>query len=83
MTVIADFVPGFIDGIRSLPDRSLLVSLWDGKLYHILPDGEIIQLLDLKNQGIYIADFEYVHSTGMLYIPTFFNNTVLAYKIEW
>ena len=83
MVVIADFVPGFIDGIRPLPNNELLVSLWDGKLYLVSADGEVEKLLDLKNQGIYIADFEYVPETGMLYIPSFFMNKVLAYKINW
>ena len=82
MQVIADFVPGFIDGIRSLPTGELLVSLWDGKLYLISAMDETEQLLDLKNQGIYIADFEYIHETGMLYIPGFFTNKVIAFKAE-
>lgn len=81
--VIADFVPGFIDGIRPLPDGELLVSLWDGKLYLVSNEGELSQLLDLKNEGTYIADFEYIHETGMLYIPGFFVNKVIAYKINW
>jgi len=83
MEVIADFVPGFIDGIRSLPTGELLVSLWDGKLYLVSDGGELSQLLDLKNEGIYIADFEYLHETGMLYVPGFFTNQVFAYKINW
>jgi len=83
ISVIAEFEPGFIDGIRELPDGNLLVSLWDGKLYKVAPDGEVSDLLNLKNQGIYIADFEYIHETGMLYIPSFFLNKVIAYKIDW
>jgi len=83
MEIIADFVPGFIDGIRQLPSGQLLVSLWDGKLYLVKQNGEVNQLLDLKNEGIYIADFEYLHESGMLYIPTFYNNKVISYKINW
>jgi sugar lactone lactonase YvrE len=83
MEIIADFVPGFIDGIRQLPSGELLVSLWDGKLYRISGNGDVDQLLDLKNEGVYIADFEYLPESGMLYIPTFYQNTVLSYKINW
>jgi len=83
MEVIADFVPGFIDGIRQLPYSELLVSLWDGKLYLVSAEGEVNKLLDLKNEGTYIADFEYIHETGILYIPGFFTNKVIAYKINW
>ncbi len=83
MEVIAAFVPGFIDGIRTLPDDELLVSLWDGKLYLVSANGDVKKLLDLKNQGIYIADFEYIHETGMLYIPSFFMNKVICYKVDW
>jgi sugar lactone lactonase YvrE len=83
MEIIADFVPGFIDGIRPLPSGELLVSLWDGKLYLVDKNGDVDQLLDLKNEGMYIADFEYLHESGMLYIPTFYNNKVISYKINW
>lgn len=83
MEVIADFVPGFIDGIRQLPSGELLVSLWDGKLYLITENGEVNKMLDLTNEGIYIADFEYLHESGMLYIPTFYQNRVMSYKINW
>lgn len=83
MEIVADFVPGFIDGIRQLPSGELLVSLWDGKLYLISENGEVNKLLDLKNEGIYIADFEYVHENSMLYIPTFFKNIVKSYKVNW
>ncbi len=83
MTLIADFPPGFIDGIRALPNDELLVSLWDGKLYHVSASGEVEKLLDLKNSGAYIADFEYIHETGMLYIPSFFMNKVICYKVDW
>jgi len=83
MQIIADFVPGFIDGIRQLPSGELLVSLWDGKLYLVSAEGEVSKLLDLKNEGIYIADFEYIHETAMLYVPGFFTNKVIAYKINW
>ena len=83
MEVIAEFVPGFIDGIRKLPDGNLLVSLWDGKLYHVSAEGELSTLLDLTNKGIYIADFEYIHESGMLFIPSFFMNKVIAYKVSW
>jgi len=83
MKIVADFEPGFIDGIRSLPEGELLVSLWGGKLYKVSAKGEVEPLLDLSNAGIYIADFEYIHESGMLYIPTFFENRVMAYKISW
>ena len=83
MELITDFEPGFIDGIRIIPGNGLLVSLWGGKLFHISGSGETTKLLDLKNQGIYIADFEYVHENNMVYIPGFFTNTVMAYELKW
>ncbi|MFC2107153.1 SMP-30/gluconolactonase/LRE family protein [Bacteroidota bacterium] len=82
MEVIANFEPGFIDGIRILKDGSLLVSLWSGKLYHISKDGAMGKLLDLENKGIYIADFEYIEDLEMLYIPTFYENKIIGYNLK-
>ncbi len=81
MEIIADVGPGFIDGMRLMSNGDLLVSVWQGYLFRITPEGEVIKIMDLNNKGIYIADFEYIPETGMLYIPSFYVNKVIAYKI--
>jgi len=82
MEKIADLGPGFIDGIRLMKSGDLLVSVWQGYLYRVTKDGQVNKVLDLHNNGIYIADFEYVQETQMLYIPSFYLNKVIAFKLE-
>jgi len=81
MELIADMGPGFIDGIRVMQNGDLLVSVWQGYLFRVTKDGQVTKVLDLHNNGIYIADFEYVQETQMLYIPSFYLNKVVAFKV--
>ncbi|MCA9734316.1 MAG: SMP-30/gluconolactonase/LRE family protein [Deferribacteres bacterium] len=80
--VIAQFEKGFIDGLRIDEEGNYLVSLWHGIVYKVLPTGEFTEILDTTAPGIYSADFEYIPGKGMLFIPTFFGNTVTAYKVK-
>lgn len=77
---IARFPRGFIDGIRVDKDGDLLVSLWKGKIYKVSADGAKSLILHTQNQGLYSADFEYIPKKELLIIPTFYHNTVNAYK---
>lgn len=80
ITNIARFPQGFIDGIRIDHNDNLLVSLWKGKIYRVEKDGSITLLLQTENRGHYSADFEYIPSKRLLIVPTFYNNTVQAYR---
>jgi len=77
---IAKFPKGFIDGIRLDGKGNLLVSLWKGKIYKVLKDGSIHLILHTENKGSYTADFEYIPEKKLLMVPTFYNNTIRAFK---
>ncbi len=77
---IARFPQGFIDGIRVDNNGNLLVSLWKGKIYKVSEDGLISLILHTENRGHYSADFEYIPEKRLLIVPTFYNNTVQAYR---
>jgi len=79
---IARFEKGFVDGLRVDNDGNYLVSLWHGVLYRVTPGGDVTEILDTSTRGIYSADFEYIKEKGLLFIPTFFGNTVTAYKLD-
>jgi sugar lactone lactonase YvrE len=72
---------GVIDGIRVDRDGSYLVSLWEGQVYRITPDGEVTEILDLYPQRLNTADFEYLPDTRTFYFPTFLANKVAAYRM--
>jgi len=81
--VIAKIGPGFIDGIRPDKNENLLVSLWQGRLYKVTKEGEVTKILDTTAPGYYMADFEYIPETGIIYIPTFYDNRVMSYKLSY
>ena len=72
---------GIVDGIRIDKEGNYLVSHWEGQLYRVSPNGEIVELLDLAPERLNCADFEYVADKNLLVIPTFLGNKVVAYEI--
>jgi len=59
-----------------------LVSHWEGQVYRISPDGEVVELLDALPLGWNTADFEYLPEENLLLIPTFMDNRVRAVRLE-
>ena len=79
---VVSFGAGIIDGIRTDPGGDLLVSRWEGQLFRISPEGEVIELLDAQPEGWNTADFEYLPDQGLLIIPTFLDNRVRGVRIR-
>ncbi len=73
---------GVVDGLRSDGRGGVLVSLWEGQLFHLDADGRLTELLDLLPAQRNTADFEYLPDRRLLLIPTFLANTVAAYEIS-
>ncbi len=80
---ITKFETGFIDGFRIDQRGNYLVSLWKGKIYRVTPDGKKTKILDGTSPGNYSADFEYIARKNLLIVPTFFGNTIAAYKLNY
>ncbi len=80
ITLIADSTPGG-DGVVAV-GSDYLVSNWNGEVYHISSNGSTTKLLDTKAKKLNAADIEYIASSQTLLIPTFFGNTVAAYKVS-
>ena len=58
-----------------------IVSDWNGTVFLVEEDGTKNLVLDTKADKINSADIEFIPATGTLFVPTFFNNRVVAYKI--
>lgn len=72
------------DGIVSMAD-GYLVSNWAGEIYYAANNlnGEAATLiLDTKEAKINAADIAIIPERNVLLVPTFFANTVAAYKIN-
>lgn len=81
LTTIAK-VGGGIDGIVALGGKSYIVTEWGGKIWHIHADGYTDLKLDTSTEKINSADIGYNPSAKVLFVPTFFHNTVKAYSIK-
>ncbi len=81
LTTIAKGMGG-IDGIVALGNKTYMVTEWGGKIWYIHADGKTELKLDTSSQKINSADIGYNPTTKMLFVPTFFHNTVKAYSLK-
>jgi hypothetical protein len=78
---LARFAAGAnIDGIEPDGRGGYLVGDHGGRLFRISPQGEKTLLLDTSTSGDKIADFAYMARLGLLIIPTFGSNSLVAYS---
>ncbi len=73
---------GGIDGIEAVGNKTYLISDWSGHVYMAEPGKEKMLILDTTPLKINAADIGYDKSEGILFVPTFFNNAVVAYKLD-
>ena len=78
--VVAQHMEGG-DGIVYIGDGQYLTSKWAGAIYHVSREGDVTKLLDSESDGINTADFDYSPVDNLLFVPTFFDNRVRAYKL--
>lgn len=69
------------DGIVNAGNE-IIVSCWNGIIYAVKPDGVKTVLLDTRAQKSNTADIGFDPKSKTLYVPTFFKNKVVAYKIQ-
>lgn len=70
------------DGIEEVVKNEFLVSVWNGVVYYVKSDGKVQQLLDTREQKSNTADIGYDPKNRVVYIPTFFRNSVVAYQLK-
>lgn len=69
------------DGIVAL-GSDYLVSNWNGEVHFVDANGNRTLILDTKDAGQNAADICYLESKNLLLVPTFFGNTVVAYRVD-
>ena len=82
LKVIASGMPGGTDGLEHVKGGDFLVSVWSGAVWYVKADGSKEQLFDGKPDKISTADLGWDAATKTAYVPTFFRNTVIAFKVE-
>jgi sugar lactone lactonase YvrE len=77
---IADGMEGRTDGVEVIDENTFIVSCWEGAIWWVKSNGEKKLLWDAKKEGYNTADIGIDKKTQTLYVPTFWRNTVRAYK---
>ena len=80
-TIIAKGFESGGDGIEPVGNGDFLVSCWVGIFYYVKANGEIEKLLDVQGK-MNTADFAYNPETKTVFVPTFNNNSVIAYELK-
>ncbi len=78
------FIPdtGGIDGIAPVGDGSFVISDWKGKVQLVAPGKPNRVLLNTTPDQVYAADIDFVVKDRTLLVPTFFADTVVAYRLK-
>jgi hypothetical protein len=61
---------------------SFLVTCWEGMIYHAQAGGRATLLLDTRPEKAHAADPGFDPVKRILYVPTFWKNTVVAYQVK-
>jgi DNA-binding beta-propeller fold protein YncE len=81
LEVIVDGITGGADGLEHVKGDDFLVSVWSGAVWYV--SGKTKELLfDGKAVETRTADIGWDESSNMVYVPTFFKNTIIAFKVE-
>ncbi|HEU4780798.1 MAG TPA: hypothetical protein VFS58_13030 [Steroidobacteraceae bacterium] len=82
LKVLADGMPGGVDGLENVRGNEFLVSVWGGALWYVNADGSKELLFDGKAVQTSTADIGWDPNTRTVYVPTFFKNSIIAFKVE-
>jgi sugar lactone lactonase YvrE len=82
LKVLASGMPGGVDGLEHVKGGDFLVSVWSGAIWYVKGDGSKELLFDGKAEKISTADIGWNPRTRTVYAPTFFRNSVIAFKVE-
>ncbi|MEO7991882.1 MAG: ATP/GTP-binding protein [Chryseolinea sp.] len=70
------------DGIEPVGNGDYIISCWPGLIYYLDKDGKLSTLLDTREQKRNTADIGYDPAERIIYVPTFFKKSVVAYKLK-
>jgi DNA-binding beta-propeller fold protein YncE len=80
--VIAEGMDKSTDGLEIVNSKEFIISCWNGITYYLTNDGDKEVMFDKRDFKINSADIGYDAKRKIIYVPTFNNNKVIAYKIK-
>lgn len=82
LSKLADGMDPGTDGIERVKENEYIVSCWGGIVYYLNANGSKTVLSDTRNDKINSADIGYDAKRKIVYVPTFYRNTVVAYQLK-
>jgi DNA-binding beta-propeller fold protein YncE len=82
LSKLADGMDPGTDGIERVKENEYIVSCWGGIIYYLNANGSKTVLSDTRNEKINSADIGYDAKRKIVYVPTFYRNTVVAYQLK-
>ncbi|GAB3921313.1 hypothetical protein GCM10028827_04330 [Mucilaginibacter myungsuensis] len=82
ITKIADGFDNGMDGVVMIGDNEFIVSNYQGILYYVNPNSTKQILLDTRASRIGANDISYDSKSKTLFVPSFFTNRIIAYKVK-
>jgi hypothetical protein len=82
VTKISDGMEGGTDGIENFTGNDFLVTCWQGALWYVHADGKKELLFDGQAEKTNTADIGFDPKTKIVYVPTFFRNSVIAFQVK-
>jgi hypothetical protein len=82
LKVLSSGMEGGADGLEHVRGDEFIVSVWRGAIWYVKASGEKDLLFDGKAVETSTADIGWDPATGTVYVPTFFKNSVIAFKVE-
>jgi glucose/arabinose dehydrogenase len=79
-SVVADNTD-YIDGVAADGRGGYVISDFMGAVRRVGEGGEMVKILDTAKDGIQAADITVAAAQGLLLVPTFSDNRVLAYEL--
>ncbi len=73
---------GSIDGLVKSGSEKYIISDWAGNIHAINKKDPKLKLISTEAEHVNAADMEYIKSKKLLIVPTFFDNRVMAYKVN-
>ncbi len=70
------------DGIEPVGNGDFVVSCWPGLIYYMDQAGKLTTMLDTREKKYNTADIGYNPEQRMVYVPTFFKKSIVAYRLR-
>lgn len=69
-----------IDGLQGIAEDLFIGTNWSGRIMELKKDSPLKILEDSESKGFKTADFGINRHDSIIYVPTFFGNTIRAYS---